>query len=134
MASHSRRPSLPSDPEFLLELMHELPDESGSKDDFDGYLEPDDGPVVHRGSNSVCNEQAHSTPLTRTRSLESMIETRPQLDESPMPTPSLSPTLPMQVELEAAGSPTYSPMEQTRRAPPLWNSLHLSQPFLSELV
>ena len=40
------RAALPSDPDFLLDLMHDLPDESESDDDFDGYLEPEDGPVA----------------------------------------------------------------------------------------
>ena len=45
----SRR-TLSSDPEFLLEFMHNVPDESDSDDvdDFDGYPEPDDGPVAYR--------------------------------------------------------------------------------------
>ena len=42
------RRTLSSDPQFLLDLMHDLPDESGSDDDFDGFLEPDDGPVAYR--------------------------------------------------------------------------------------
>ena len=42
------RRTLSSDPQFLLDLMHDLPDESDSEDDFDGYLEPDDGPVAYR--------------------------------------------------------------------------------------
>ena len=48
----SRR-TLSSDPEFLLEFMHDLPDESDSDDDFDGYLEPDDGPVVTVGRKTL---------------------------------------------------------------------------------
>ena len=43
MASRAR---LSSDPEYLLEYMHDLPDESDSDEDFDGYLDPDDGPVI----------------------------------------------------------------------------------------
>ena len=42
----SRAP-LSSDPALLLEFMHDLLDESDSDDDFDGYLEPEYGPVAH---------------------------------------------------------------------------------------
>ena len=45
MASHG---TLPSDPEILLDIMHDLPDESDTDDDFDGYLEPEDSPVAYR--------------------------------------------------------------------------------------
>ena len=37
---------LPSNPEFLLEYMRDLPDEGESDDDFDGYLDTDEGPVT----------------------------------------------------------------------------------------
>ena len=47
MASRS---SLLSDPDVLLEYLHNLPDESDSEDDFDGYLGPEDGPVAYRTS------------------------------------------------------------------------------------
>ena len=39
---------LPSDPEFLLDFMREIPDEGESDDDFEGYLDEDDGPIVVR--------------------------------------------------------------------------------------
>ena len=35
--------TLPSD----LDLIHNLPDKSDSDDDFDGYLDPEDGPIVY---------------------------------------------------------------------------------------
>ena len=38
--------ALPSDPEYLLDLISDLPDESDSSDDFEGYLDPEDGPVA----------------------------------------------------------------------------------------
>ena len=108
MASRGGR-GLPSDPEFLLELMQELPDESESEDEFDGYLDPEDGPIMLRRSDR--DEQLDS-PLTRARSLDGLNEARGLLDqdvESPLlgSSPSLSP---MQV---AGGSPTHSPMQQT---------------------
>ena len=37
---------LPSDPEFLLEFIDHLPEDADSDEEFDGYLGPDDGPVV----------------------------------------------------------------------------------------
>ena len=37
MASRS---ALSSDPDVLLEYLHDLPDESNSEDEFDGYLVP----------------------------------------------------------------------------------------------
>ena len=33
--------------QILLDLMHDLPDKSDSDDDFDGYLLPEDGPIVY---------------------------------------------------------------------------------------
>ena len=100
---------LSSDPEFLLELMQELPDESESEDEFDGYLDPEDGPIILRRSD---RDEELDSPLTRSRSLDSLHEARGLLDhdlESPLigSSPSLSP---MQV---AGGSPTHSPMQQT---------------------
>ena len=99
---------LPSDPEFLLELMQELPDESESEDEFDGYLDPEDGPIMLRRSD---REEELDSPLTRARSLDSPNDAQGLLDqdvESPLgSSPSLSP---MQV---VGGSPTHSPMQQT---------------------
>ena len=39
---------LPSNPEFLLEYLHDIPDESDSNEDFDRYLDADEGPVAYR--------------------------------------------------------------------------------------
>ena len=50
MASRSK---LPSDPTFLLEYMEELPNESGSEDEFDGYLGPEDGTCVFQSDGAV---------------------------------------------------------------------------------
>ena len=43
------RDTLPSDTSFLLEYLEQLPYESDSDGDkFEGYLGPDDGPVIIR--------------------------------------------------------------------------------------
>ena len=69
MASR-RGVGLPSEPEFLLELMQELPDESESEDEFDGYLDPEDGPIMLRRSDG---DEELDSPLTRARSLNSSV-------------------------------------------------------------
>ena len=91
------RRTLSSDPQFLLDLMHDLPDESGSDDDFDGFLEPDDGPVAYRreefeerGRRSCSRRLSHS--------LESLTE----IGQGPSPD-SESPL--------AGMSPSYSHMQ-----------------------
>ena len=83
MASRSK---LLSDPEFLLEYMHDIPDESDSDDDFDGYLDPEEGPVAYRSIAEVEEETSHS--LRRSLSLDN-------LSESPL----------------AGLSPSHSPMQ-----------------------
>ena len=40
------RDYIPSNPKYLLEVLNNLPEESDSDSDFDGYLDPEDGPVV----------------------------------------------------------------------------------------
>ena len=78
--------------------MHDLPDESDSDDDFDGYLEPDDGPVAYRREENFEEPERRWSSSRRSRSLESLAETEqgPPLDtESPL------------VSL----SPSYSPMQ-----------------------
>ena len=78
--------------------MHDLPDESDSDDDFDGYLEPDDGPVAYRREENFEEPDRRWSSSRRSRSLESLAETEqgPPLDtESPL------------VSL----SPSYSPMQ-----------------------
>ena len=85
--------------------MHDLPDESDSEDDFDGYLGPDDGPIAYR---SVAETQGEEpSPLVRhSRSLDDLTEideAGPVLTESPFASPSPSPS-PMQRE-HASGSP-----------------------------
>ena len=119
MASRGGR-GLPSDPEFLLELMQELPDESKSEDEFDGYLDPEDGPIMLRRSD--VDEELNS-PLTRARSLDSLNEARGLLDQdvdSPLlgSSPSLSqmrqaaaPPIQLEPRTAALTSPTHSPMQ-----------------------
>ena len=44
---------LPSDPSSLLEYMQDMPSESDSDDDFEGYLGPEDGPVAYRATADI---------------------------------------------------------------------------------
>ena len=85
------RDTLPSDPHFLLDYMHDFPYESGSDDDFEGYLEPEDGPVAYRSADEYCEDGLSST-RPRSRSLDDLSQ-EPALElhsESPL-SPSLSP-------------------------------------------
>ena len=68
------RDTLPSDPSFLLEYLEQLPYESDSDgDEFEGYLGPDDGPVVIRAIDSAGYEdQEPESPTYRSRSLDSL--------------------------------------------------------------
>ena len=97
------RAALPSDPDFLLDLMHDLPDDSESDDDFDGYLEPEDGPVAYRSA-------ADEAYRFRSRSLHDLTDLEEASEEELMlqaesPLSGLSPSLsPMQGQ-HASGSP-----------------------------
>ena len=94
MASRS---SLPSDPDMLLEYLHDLPDESDSEYEFDGYLGPKDGPVAYR----VSFEQHGDEGLTRrSASLDDLTALQ---SESPLAGLSPSPS-PMEGQC-ASGSP-----------------------------
>ena len=85
---------LSSNPEFLLEYLHDIPDESDSDEDFDGYLDADEGPVAYRSVAEFEEESAHAP--RRSLSLD-------DLSESPLS--ELSPShSPMQGE-HASGSP-----------------------------
>ena len=79
MASRTYLPS--SNADFLLQYMEDLSDSSGSEDEFEGYLDPEDGPVAYR-------RQEEETPIQRSQSLD-------DLTESPL----------------AVRSPTHSPMQ-----------------------
>ena len=99
------RAFLPSDPQYLLEYMHDLPDEcdSDSDDEFDGYLDPDDGPAIQL-----------SAGLSRSCSLQDLQELEDDDVESPIP------------EL----SPSHSPMQgELASGSPLPSSSHTSSPY-----
>ena len=83
------RVTLPFDPSFLLEYLEQFPYESDSDDDeFEGYLGPDDGPVIICGINSAGYEdQKPHFPPCRSHSLDVMGK------EYESPFPSISPSL-----------------------------------------
>ena len=108
MASRS---SLPSDPDVLLEYLHDLPDESDSEDEFDGYLGPEDGPVAYRTS----FEQHGDEGLTRrSASLDDLTALQ---SESPLA--GLSPSPSFMEGQYASGSPlaaSHSPSHSSMQA------------------
>ena len=118
MACHD---TLPYDPSFLLEYLEQLPYESDSDgNEFEGYLGPDDGPVVIRAIDSAGYEdQEPESPPYRSRSLDSLTVIGQEC-ESPLP--SISPSLsPMHLGSPAAAySPTQSPT-------PVAGSAHTAQ-------
>ena len=84
MATRRSRASLPN---FLLELIDDIPEESGSSDEeFDVYLGPDDGPVTFASGHSV-EDYDSGTTLARSRSLNSLTELEREQTESPLHTP-----------------------------------------------
>ena len=96
------RGTLPSDPEILLDIMHDLPDESDSDDDFDGYLEPEDGPIAYRNPSEL--EEVETTRRSQSLQDLSELEQRQELQsESPLSGLSHSPSL-MEGQ-HASGSP-----------------------------
>ena len=100
------RAALPSDPELLLDLMHDLPVDSDSDDEFDGNLEPEDGPVVFRSAAEL-DDDAYTL---RSQSLQDLTELEEASEErlilqTESPLLRLSPSLcPMQGQ-HASGSP-----------------------------
>ena len=79
------RDTLPSDTSFLLEYLEQLPYESDSDgDEFEGYLGPDDGPVIIRAIDYAGYEDQKQSPPYRSRSLDSLI-VMSQECESPLP-------------------------------------------------
>ena len=80
------RDTLPSDTSFLLEYLEQLPYESDSDgDEFEGYLGPDDGPVIIRAIDYTGYEdQELQSPPYRSRSLDSLT-VMGQECESPLP-------------------------------------------------
>ena len=91
------RSALPSDPDVLLEYLHDLPDESDSEDKFDGYLGPEDGPVAYRTS---FEEHGDGSLVRRSASLDDLTALQ---SESPLAGLSPSPS-PMEGQ-HASGSP-----------------------------
>ena len=45
--------------------MHDLPDESDSDDDFDGYLEPEDDPIAYRNPSKLEEVETIRRSLSR---------------------------------------------------------------------
>ena len=103
MALPTTRGTLPSDPEFLLEYLDNLPNEPESDDDFEGFLEPDDGPIAHRSGHDYYEP---SSSLQRSHSLDSLLDQGELITDSPLP--EASPSSPMQGQY-ASGSPLASP-------------------------
>ena len=80
------RDTLPSDTSFLLEYLEQLPYKSDSDgDEVEGYLGPDDGPVIIRAIDYAGYEdQELQSPPYRSRSLDSLT-VMGQECESPLP-------------------------------------------------
>ena len=97
MAARRSSASLPSDLHFLLELIVDIPEESGSsEEEFDGYLGPNDGPVTYAHP----EDYDCGTTFARSQSLDSLTE-----EQTKSPLPCMSPSLsPMDGQL-ASGSP-----------------------------
>ena len=88
MANRRSRSSLPFDPNFLLELIDDIPEEPGSSDEeFDGCLGPDDGPVTFASNHSV-EDYDSGTTLARSRSLDSLTELEREHRVTARPSPS----------------------------------------------
>ena len=108
------RTKLPSDPSFILEYMQDMPSESDSDDDFEGYLGPEDGPVAYRAAADLAMMEREDacSPIRRSRSLDSLTA---EESESLM-SPSHSP---MQGQhssgfpLASVSSPSLIPRQQT---------------------
>ena len=105
----AHRDTLPSDPSFLLDYLEQLPYESDSDgDEFEGYLGPDDGPVIIRNIDSAGYEDLEPPPSPcHSHSLDNLTIAGQEC-ESPLPrSSSLSP---MHLGSPAAAySPTQSP-------------------------
>ena len=93
MASRRELTSLPSDPELLLEYIDKMPEETDSDEEFDGYLDPEDGPVVLHSGSFYEEEESSVSTLPHSRSLETLCDSLHTEYESPFPraSPSLSP-------------------------------------------
>ena len=107
---------LPSDPNHLLQILDDMLDEIESDDDFEGYLESDEGPVAYRRGHE-------SPPMHRSLSLDSLLEAGDEALETPLArtSPSLSP---MQGE-NASGSPLQ--LQQTTDSSPLLSRYYITK-------
>ena len=92
--------TLPSDPDYLLSLMCEI-EESDSDEEFDGWLDEDDGPTIVRSERS-----GSPTPLMHSLSIESL----DLACEHPLPACSPSHS-PMQLSTPTSPSPEASPSQ-----------------------
>ena len=129
MASFRAR-TLPSDPEYLLAFMSQLGDESDSEDEFDRWLNEDDGPQVVR---ERCTDNVEDSPASiqqRSVSLNSLdlAYERPLAELSPTHSPmllsrtsspqQLQPTSPSHSSLMQLGSPSHSSLVQPTAGQP----------------
>ena len=80
--------------------MQDMPSESDSDDDFEGYLGPEDGPVAYRAAADLAMMEREDacSPIRRSRSLDSLTAEESALPESLM-------------------SPSHSPMQGQRLSP-----------------
>ena len=79
------RVPLPSDPEYLLNYLDSLPEESDTDEEFEGYLGQDEGPAhQRRDGGSPLRGRAHSLESLSDAAL--LVES-PLTDRSPSPTP-----------------------------------------------
>ena len=85
------RAKIPSDPAVLLEYMNGLSCDSKSDDDFDGYLGPEDGPIVCTTVPQVVEREGLCSPVRRSHSADDLTAAEvSELPESPL-TSSVSP-------------------------------------------
>ena len=115
------RDMIPSDRSFLLKYLEQLPYESNSDGDvFEGYLGPDDGPVIIRAIDSaVYEDQELQSPPYRSRSLDSLTVMGQECKSS---LPSISPSLSSKhLDIPAAA---YS---HTQSPTPIAISTHIEQ-------
>ena len=110
MATRKSHASLSSDPDFLVEYIDNLPDESDSNEEFEGHLGPDDGPVTYCNDHYPEDYDCYSDILTRSRSLDSLTEIereREQLHSTESPLHGVSPSLTVRTVIH----PSFRPWE-----------------------
>ena len=114
-----RQCTLPSDSEFLVALISELEDESESEDEFDGWLDEDDGPRVVRSCNDVRSDRSPAALHQRSLSLDSM--------DALADNDFLSPESPLEL------SPSHSPRHAQEHASSSSSPMQLASPFHSPM-